>query len=84
MPGSRNELKSVFHQFYRRSSCRCLCLQFRSGYVAYNKRATELWGSPCPRTWEPFLSEFITFPSSSTWDVDEPCVCDYDGKRVRQ
>ena len=21
---------------------------------------------------EPFLSEFITFPSSSTWDVDEP------------
>ena len=30
------------------------------------------------------LSEFITFPSSSTWDVDEPYVCDYDGKRVRQ
>jgi hypothetical protein len=26
---------------------------------------------------EPFLSEFITFPSSSTWGVDEPCVRDF-------
>jgi hypothetical protein len=29
-----------------------------------NLSASQLSG-----TWEPFLSEFISFPSSSTWDV---------------
>ena len=51
----------------------------------------KLSASPLSRTWEPFLSEFITFPSSSTWDVDEHAcaimtvnLCDNENDRKEQ
>ena len=47
------------------------------------KTEREISASPLSRTWEPFFSEFITFHRvpPGTW---MGCVCDYDGKRVRQ